>query len=196
VIHLDRPFQNRKARDLLREDGVVLSRHMSLRGAARLLARAGWSTAPVTDARGRCVGLLPASALVRWAAHGRPAGTSDGAARDCAWSDWQVLDNEARPLIAECRHVQTAVPFVTPDTPLPEVACVMAEAAAPRVVVVDARRRPLGIISALDLLTAVLGEGYLARGPASLRPPRNGFKTPISPCGRGVGGEGEGFGKG
>jgi predicted transcriptional regulator len=60
------------ARNLMTRPVEVIPQSMSLRSAARLLVRAGISGAPVVDAEGRCVGVLSASDIVRWAQEAAP----------------------------------------------------------------------------------------------------------------------------
>ena len=58
------PLLARTAADLMSPTVVTIPQDMSLRGAARLLAQADVSGAPVVDAAGRCVGVLSARDFV------------------------------------------------------------------------------------------------------------------------------------
>jgi CBS domain-containing protein len=64
------PFLTLTASDLMSRDVVTISEEMSLRAAARLFLENGIGGAPVVDGDGRCVGVLCATDIVRWAAEG------------------------------------------------------------------------------------------------------------------------------
>jgi CBS domain-containing protein len=127
---------------------------MSLTGAARLLARAGVSGAPVVDPEGRCVGVLSANDFVAYADKGHRAAKRPHP-RSCAHSAWQVIDFERVPE-EEVEQFMTADPAtVRPTTPLAELAQMMVDAHIHRLIVVDADDRPVGIVSSTDILAAV-----------------------------------------
>src|SRR5260370_10548324 len=69
---LAKPFATLTAADLMTRDVVAIPEHMSLRTAARLLAGAQVTGAPVIDENGACVGVLSGSDFVRWADEGAP----------------------------------------------------------------------------------------------------------------------------
>jgi CBS domain-containing membrane protein len=141
------------ADDLMTHPVEVLPEDMLLADAARLLARAQVSGAPVVDGAGRCVGVLSASDFVAWAERGAHAEKVRCTASCC--SDWQVMDLEFLPK-DEVRWHMTADPvMVSPTTPIIEVAETMVDAHIHRVVVVDAEHRPVGIVSNTDIVAAV-----------------------------------------
>lgn len=149
------PARPRTARDLVTRAVVTVPQHMSLRGAARLLARERAVAAAVTDADGRCVGVLPPAAFVGLAAGegaaggGRPAGV---------WSDWQVV--EPAPAADEVRrHMAADPPLVPPETPVAELAASVLKAGTRHAVVVDRRGRPVGLVSTCDVLRALATPG-------------------------------------
>jgi CBS domain-containing protein len=70
-------------------------------------------------------------------------------------TDWQVVDVEQLP-------TETVGQFMTPDpitvavdTPLPELAQKMVDAHVHRIIVIDRRNRPVGVVSSMDILAAV-----------------------------------------
>lgn len=167
-----KPFHELTAGDVLTRGAVVIPKQMTLRGAARLMAEGRVGAAPVTDARGRCVGLLLATDVVRWAADAGRAGP--GAAP--VWSEWQVVPPGPGGGDEVRRHMIPDPVTVAPDTPLPEVARLVLADRARRAVVIDRDHRPLGILSAADVLAAALaadrrpgGHGRPARTAASAR---------------------------
>jgi CBS domain-containing protein len=143
--------------------GVVIPKHMTLRSAARMMAEGRVGAAAVTDARGRCVGLLLAAALVRWLADGSRVGPDPAS----VWSEWQMSVPEAGNRDEVRRHMTTEPPTVTPDTPLAEAARLVLADRSRRAIVIDPQHRPLGILSTADVLPAVLSTGRVtapARG--------------------------------
>jgi len=69
-------------------------------------------------------------------------------------TDWQqVTENLPRSVV--CRYMTTDVVTVEPMTPLPELARSMIDAQIHRVFVVDEEQRPIGVVSATDVLAAV-----------------------------------------
>jgi CBS domain-containing protein len=161
------------AADVVRR-GVVVPKDMTLRGAARLMAEGRVGAAAVTDARGRCAGLLLAAALVRWLADGsrarpEPAGV---------WSEWQMTVPGAGAGDEVRRHMTPDPLLVAPDTPLVEVGRLALGTPSRRAVVVDGQRRPLGVLSSADVLSAILSSpGRLGRGNRAAAPRMEGLTS-------------------
>ena len=131
-----KPFTTFTARDLMSDPVVTIPQHLTLRAAARLMAREQISGVPVVDAEGKCVGILSAADFLALWARGEGAGDE-----------------------AVSRHM-TADPVTTsPATPITELARMMLDAHIHRDVVVDKERRPLGVVSSTDVLAAVNYEG-------------------------------------
>ena len=63
------PLAGRTAQDVMSRDLFLIPPEMSLVAAARLFSQAQIGGAPVVNAQGRCVGVLSATDLVRWASH-------------------------------------------------------------------------------------------------------------------------------
>jgi predicted transcriptional regulator len=73
----------------------------------------------------------------------------------CVLTDWQVIDVEKLP-IDEVRNYMTADPAtVVADTPIRVLALRMIDAHVHRLIVVDKKHRPVGIVSTTDVLAAV-----------------------------------------
>lgn len=150
-----KPLFTLTAGDLMSRDLVLVPRDMSLRGAARLLARAQVTGAPIVNEEGRCIGVLSATDFLR------RAGTDSASARPAAdesgfCSDWFMNGNiEALPE-EEVGKVMTLNPVtVLRTTPLGELTRQMIDAHIHRLVVVDEAGRPIGIVSSMDVLAAV-----------------------------------------
>ncbi len=74
--------------------------------------------------------------------------------------DWQVVTVEELPT-EEVRHFMTRDPvMVTPDTPIADLARWMVDAHIHRIIVADAQRRPVGVVSSTDILASVAHAGY------------------------------------
>jgi CBS domain-containing protein len=184
------------AGDLMSRDVEVIGADLPLREAAARLVRRGLRSAPVVDDAGRCVGVLSASDLARWAAgrgaarparpltcdyldfHQEPGGGEVALCRlaggvcpyqrlrevpdgnlaigcsdpHCVPVDWQVVELEALPG-DRVRDFMTTVVVVTDQaTTVPELARRMLDRAIHSVVVVDGWGRPVGVVTATDLL--------------------------------------------
>lgn len=78
-------------------------------------------------------------------------------------SDWQQV-TEKLPLGTVRRYMTADVVSAAPQTPLPELARMMIDAHIHRVIVVDAERKPVGVVSSTDLLAAM---AYAGDGPCA-----------------------------
>ena len=70
MIATTRPWFSLTAADRMRRDVVTISQDTPLRAAAELFVRRRIGKAAVVDADGRCVGMLAATDLLRWALQG------------------------------------------------------------------------------------------------------------------------------
>ena len=131
-----KPFLSLTAKDLMNHEVITIPQTMTLRDAARLLAKEQISGVPVVDAAGRCVGILSATDFLGlWAREG------------------ERTDAEVR------RHMTADPVMVAPATPLPVLARMMIDAHIHRVVVVNGRQMPIGVVSSTDVLAAVTFHG-------------------------------------
>jgi CBS-domain-containing membrane protein len=76
-------------------------------------------------------------------------------------ADWQVVNVEQLPTENVGRFMTPDPVTVAVDTPLPKLAQKMVDAHVHRIIVVDRRNRPVGIVSSTDILATI------ARGAAS-----------------------------
>ena len=131
----------------------MVPREMSLQGAARMLARAGVTGAPVVDAAGRCIGVLSATDFMNWLQDEHHHHAED---KDCVCKPWQIPENgnALEGCVEEC---MTRDPVLAgPGVRIGELARMMMDAHVHRVIVADiATRRPIGIVSSMDILAAV-----------------------------------------
>jgi CBS-domain-containing membrane protein len=150
-----KPLLNLTAADLMTTTVVAIPRAMSLRGAAHLLAQAHISGAPVVDGSGHCIGVLSTTDFVSWADKGDAARHPRLPAVDCPHSEWQVLEPEQLPADEVGEYMTPDPVTVLPGTSIGELARQMTDAHIHRVIVVDAERRPVGIVSSTDILAAL-----------------------------------------
>jgi CBS domain-containing protein len=154
--------------DLMSTAPVVVAEGMSLQTTARLLSRSGVSGAPVVNTQGRCVGVISATDFLRWAEKDHrklePTAACDSV---CAW---QIVETENLPEDA-VRDYMTADPVtVGPTESIGELARMMLDARIHRVIVVDAERRPVGVVSSTDLLAALAQADAVQRLAATAAP--------------------------
>jgi CBS-domain-containing membrane protein len=150
-----KPLLALTAADLMSRDVVMIPQDMGLRAAAHLLSQAGISGAPVVDNHGCCVGVISTTDFMRRL---QAEGTlpNPGCAHLTGYlSEWQVSDLDELPT-EEVREHMTANPVtISPDTSIRAMARMMLNAHIHRLIVVDAHDRPVGIVSATDVLAAV-----------------------------------------
>jgi len=154
AIAVAKPLMTYTVGDLMSPQVVMIPVEMSIQGAARLLSRSQVSGAPVVDAEGRCVGVVSATDFVHWAeGNGRRA--SPDRTEECMCSAWQILEEKDFPETC-VRTLMTKDPVTaTPATKIGVVAQMMLDAHIHRAIVVDERRRPIGVVSSTDILAAV-----------------------------------------
>jgi len=156
VTTATKPFLSLTAADLMSRDLTMVPRAMSLRAAAHLLSQSHVSGAPVVNEMGECVGVLSATDFMLLAGDEEHSAAKPVCANPgCFHSAWQVNDDEELP-VDEVGSFMTADPVtVPPSATIAELAGKMTDAHIHRIIVVDARRRPIGIVSSTDILAAV-----------------------------------------
>jgi CBS-domain-containing membrane protein len=141
------------AADVMSHNVVSVPESMPLQEAAGLLAREQISGAPVVDGAGRCVGVLSATDFVRWVEQGPgPVHATKG---HCFCADWQVIDLEMLPKDEVRWYMSTDLVSAEPATSVTDLARRMLDAHIHRIVVLDASRKPIGVVSSTDILAAV-----------------------------------------
>lgn len=146
-----------KAKDIMRKKVVTVTGAMTLRELAKLLVEKRISGAPVVDGRGKLIGVVSQTDLVR---HEREAGTERAVpAYYKDHEDWVL----ARGLQFEDPDFTRVEDIMTPAvlsadelTPVEELARTMLRRRVHRLIVTD-KGRLRGIVSATDLLKVVAG---------------------------------------
>jgi CBS-domain-containing membrane protein len=142
------------AGDIMKQPVVTIPQELSVRMAAGLLQREQITGAAVIDANGCCVGVLSATDFMRLAERGRTASTRACPEEPC-FSDWQVIDVETLPRDEVRSHMSRDVVTASASTPIAELSRMMLDAHIHRVFVVDQARRPVGVVSSMDIIAAV-----------------------------------------
>jgi len=156
VLTAIEPFLALTAADLMSRDVLMIPRAMSLRCAAHLMSESHVSGAPVVDETGACVGVVSTTDFMHWVGdEGRGDSKPAGSNPDCFHSAWQVVDVGDLPLDEVGTHMTADPVTVSPGTSIADLALEMVEAHIHRLIVVDPRRRPIGVVSSTDILTAV-----------------------------------------
>jgi CBS-domain-containing membrane protein len=143
------------AADVMSREVLTIPQGMSLQSAARMLAQDHISGAPVVDEDGRCIGVLSATDFVHWAEHGGKTDLVPSAVEAVVSCDWEVVNVEYLPR-EEVRWYMSPDPVTAATaTRLTDLARMMLDAHIHRIIVVDAGRRPIGVVSSTDVLAAV-----------------------------------------
>jgi CBS domain-containing protein len=169
VALTSKPLLELTAADLMSAALVLIPQQMSLKDAARRLADAAVSGAPVVDDHGRCIGVISATDFVHWIDRRVPHQPAACATSPAFWAAWQMADPGALPEEMVRDHMTRDPAVVAPTATLAELARKMVDVHFHRVIVTDPGAKPLGIVSSTDILAAVVREDQ-ARQPVN--PPR------------------------
>ena len=141
------------AADIMSRNVVMVPREMSLQGAARMLARADVTGAPIVDADGRCIGVLSATDFMHWVEKDTKNGHPN---KECMCSAWQIPEGAIEPHHLVEDYMTKDPVLVGPGVRIVDLARMMMEAHIHRVIVVDmVSQRPIGIVSSMDILAAL-----------------------------------------
>jgi len=142
------------AGDIMSRHVVMIPRAMSLQGAARSLARAKVSGAPVVDDNGRCIGVLSTTDFMHSVEHEDDSDSKTRVTSKPMCQSWQIPESSIQPCCVEDYMTKDPV-LVPPDTRIGELARMMMDAHIHRLIVVDKTQRPIGIVSSIDILAAI-----------------------------------------
>lgn len=146
-----------RAGDVMNRHVVKLSMQESMADAAERLLQHEISGAPVVDDQGHCIGILSAGDFVRRADASFDGRASGAYARNATQQDGGTpRPAEALGANLVAAHMSSAVQAVSEETSLAQVARTMCGGHVHRLPVLDHDGRPVGMISSLDLVAAVL----------------------------------------
>ncbi len=139
-----------RVKDIMNRAVITVSEADDMRSAAKRIFDAGVTGAPVVNSQGECVGILSASDFV-----GRDAGRHD--------IELLTRLSPSEPYQIEClndnlvsTHMSSAVQTVSEDALILAAARMMCTESIHRLVVVDNRHHPVGIVSTLDLIASMV----------------------------------------
>jgi CBS-domain-containing membrane protein len=144
--------------DIMNSPVVTISENASMTEAARQLAEGEITGAPVVDEAGHCVGMLSATDFAM-REHRLAQGEKELA---LGWEENLPPQHEdAFPveMIAEDRvreHMSPAVQTVNQTASLINAARILCREHIHRLVIVDQDQRPVGVVSSLDLVAAMV----------------------------------------
>lgn len=152
----NRSLMTLRAADIMSRDIVMIPREMSLQGAARMLSRARVTGAPIIDGQGRCIGVLSTTDFMHSVEAHRPHANSDRPSDSVAHCAWQIPEGNLNSCLSVADFMTNDPVLVGPMTTIAELARIMMDAHIHRIIVADmTTRRPLGIVSSMDILAAV-----------------------------------------
>lgn len=149
-----------KVRDVMSREIVAVSLHEEMASAATKLVAAHVSGAPVTDEQGRCVGILSAGDYIKRDVELKAE--DDACRQEVAWElsagdpNNPLRAEPANPEMVEA-NMSSAVQSISDDASLLTAAQQMCQGHIHRLPVLDEGSRPVGMISSLDIVAAVLG---------------------------------------
>lgn len=143
-----------KVETIMTKEPICAESSMSIRQLARLLEAHDVSGVPVVDSRGRMVGVVSNSDLIRKCSQGT-RDVPPGYLFEVIYEQ-DPLEDDVLPELAICVQDFMSAEFATAyrDTPIATVANKMHERHTHRVVIIDEENTPIGIVTSLDVLGA------------------------------------------
>lgn len=145
--------------DVMNREVVSVPSSVSMDEAANRMSAHGVTSAPVVDDQGRCVGVLSAADFLRRDRRGDQTNLG----RALGGSEHRLARPTDEPLSIErieyCdvhRHMTTAVQTIRGDAAVIDAARMMCNAHLHRLPVLDNIGRPIGVVSSLDLVSAMM----------------------------------------
>lgn len=131
---------------------VEIADYKTMAEAAAILTANEVSAAPIVDDQGRCVGIISTTDFVKCVATTNGRTCADG--HQCP-PDWKM---QTTPAYDErvSKYMTAAVQTVTVHTPLVAAARMMCAQHYHRLVVLDEAHRPVGVISTMDIVAALV----------------------------------------
>lgn len=155
MLATEKTLHTLTAEDLMSCPVAAIPQRMPLGEATRLLARARVSGAPVVDEEGRCVGVFSATDVLRLTEKSGGNGKTALPTESDVCLDWQLVEAGFLPNEEVGRFMTRDVETISPAAGIAEMARRMLDTHIHRLIVVDSTYRPLGIVSSMDILSAV-----------------------------------------
>jgi CBS domain-containing protein len=151
-----KPLFGLTAADLMSTELVLIPEDMSLKSAARRLANAAVTGAPVVNSDGRCVGVLSATDFLHWMDRSGHTNRAACAASPAFTTSWQNIDPDRLPDDIVRDYMTRDAVTVHGTTPLAALTQRMIDVHIHRVIVVDQAGKVVGVVSSTDVLAAVV----------------------------------------
>ncbi|NOY42996.1 MAG: CBS domain-containing protein [Planctomycetes bacterium] len=141
------------AEDIMSRDVIVVTANSTMSEAADVLCERQVSGAPVVDEVGRCVGVLSGSDYVHSEASHLEPGASSVASPHSSLGCYQIEDVQ-HDLVR--RHMTPAVQTIDKKCSLLRIAHCMCGEHLHRLIVLDDHSVPVGVVTSLDLIAALV----------------------------------------
>lgn len=137
--------------DVMNREVVTIGQQETMEQAAVRLAQFEVTGAPVVDEQGRCVGVLSASDYVGRAAGLHPSDSS--LVKDAPHEPLHLERTDDERVEA---HMSPVIQTVSPRATILQAARIMCGEHIHRLLVLDDQQRPVGVVSSLDLVAAMI----------------------------------------
>jgi CBS-domain-containing membrane protein len=134
--------------DVMTRGVAVIPETAAMDEAADILTTRGGSGAPVVDHRGRCIGVLSTADFMR-------IDVADASRSKCP-DNGDGNGNRQLPWNSVQRFMSTPVHSISPAAPMMQAAEQMCAAHIHRLIVLDDRETPVGLVSTLDVVSALV----------------------------------------
>lgn len=145
--------------DIMNRDVVPLSASATIGDAAELFSNKEITGAPVVDAKGRCVGVLSVTDLALREYRAAKVGDMVAWGSDVtltAENRADLLPSEIDPSQRIEDHMSPVVQTVDVGAPIMSAARVLCREHIHRLIIVDEKHRPVGVLSSLDLVASMV----------------------------------------
>ncbi len=142
--------------DLMTRDVVTVPGTATMSEAAHLLVSHGISGGPVVDDQGRCVGVISMTDFAKredWLQQSEESQGSHFVVKDGAAGTFRISD---LPQDRVAKYMSSAVQTVPESATVYQAARCMSGERIHRLFVLDRAERPVGVLTSLDLVTAML----------------------------------------
>ncbi len=146
---------NETVASIMSKNVVTCQSSQNIIDAARRLVENRVGALPIVDEMGVCVGILTATDIVRFEVERQANDDSNNfgleatLSKSTEESSWQI---GIEPLARVSRFMNSAVQTIDANSPISLAARMMRQEKIHHLVVLDQQRRPVGVVSSLDLL--------------------------------------------
>jgi predicted transcriptional regulator len=141
--------------DVMTQKVVEIPAHETMAGTAEILRKFDVSGAPVIDQQGRCVGVISGTDFTKQESLSRITATAAVAGLNyrvapCDAAGFYYIEETAAGDVEN--YMSMLVQTISSDATLREAARAMCHHHIHRLIVLDAAKRPVGVLSSLDLV--------------------------------------------